>query len=87
MAEKTEVEKLQATKEFLSTLAETLDEVLEEYLGKRMGFAVLIFEFGAPGVANYISNAERKDMIEALKETVERFEKGETIPPVYKPTP
>lgn len=83
MTEKTGIEDLRRTEEFLNELAKTLDEVLEESLGKRLGFAMIIFEFGAPGIANYISNAERDDMIEALKGTVERFEKGETIPPVF----
>lgn len=42
-----------------------------------LGFAVFVFEFHSSGMINYISNAERKDMIQALKETYERFEKNQ----------
>lgn len=43
---------------------------------EKLGFALLIFPFGdAPeGRVNYISNAQRKDMIVALKEFIARNE-------------
>lgn len=41
-----------------------------------LGFALLVFEFHTPGMSNYISNGQREGMIKALKETVERLEKG-----------
>lgn len=40
-----------------------------------MGFAVFVFPFHEGGISNYISNAERKDMITMLEETLERFKK------------
>jgi len=43
-----------------------------------LGFALFIFEFNKAGISNYISNADRENMILALKETLERFEKKET---------
>lgn len=43
------------------------------------GFALFIFEFHKPGITYYISNANREDMILALKETIKRFENRENI--------
>lgn len=44
------------------------------------GFALIVFPFGDSGTSNYISNAERKDMIKALRETADRLELNEDIP-------
>jgi len=38
-----------------------------------LGYAILIFEFHNSGIANYVSNANREDMIKCLEETLERF--------------
>lgn len=38
-----------------------------------LGFALLVFEFHKPGMTNYISNAQREDMIKALEETLLRW--------------
>lgn len=38
-----------------------------------LGFALVVFEFNKPGMSNYISNAQRPDMIKALYETAERL--------------
>jgi hypothetical protein len=35
-----------------------------------LGFALFVFELGKPGIANYISNAHRDDMIIALEEKI-----------------
>lgn len=42
-----------------------------------LGFCLLVFEFEKPGVSNYIANAQRQDMIKALKETIKRLESKE----------
>lgn len=52
------------------------------------GFGLIIFEFTnnedhkkvKENVGNYISNANREDMIDALREAADRLEKNETIP-------
>lgn len=44
-----------------------------------LGFALFTFEFNKPGVSNYISNAQREDMIKSLKETLIRFENQEIV--------
>jgi hypothetical protein len=38
------------------------------------GFAVLCFSFGENGFMNYVSNAERQDMIKALRECADQIE-------------
>lgn len=43
------------------------------------GFALFVFEFHKPGLAHYISNAERATMLEALKETYHRLSGGQDI--------
>ena len=44
-----------------------------------MGFCLLVFEFNKTGLSNYISNAQREDMITAMKETVIRLSGNEDI--------
>lgn len=67
--------------EQLRELAKILDKTLEDAIYKeRMGFALLVFRFGESGVGDYISNADREDMIKGLRELADRLEAGETIP-------
>lgn len=59
-------------------------EVLEDVLPAGYGFALLAFKLNVagPGHMNYISNAERADMIAALKELIANFEgRGHAPPP------
>ena len=44
---------------------------------KGLGFCLLIFPVHNPGVSNYISNAERKSMIKALRDTADRLENNQ----------
>lgn len=41
---------------------------------KQTGFVLMVFPFGEGGRCNYISNANRKDVLATLKEQVARFE-------------
>lgn len=41
---------------------------------REVGFILLVFPFGQGDRINYISNAERRDVVVALKELVARFE-------------
>jgi hypothetical protein len=49
-------------------------ESIEKMLPKEFGFTILVFPFSNPSVANYVSNANRNDMIKALKEAAFRLE-------------
>jgi hypothetical protein len=42
---------------------------------KKVGFCLMVFPFeGFEGRANYISNAQRSDIVTLLKEQIKRFE-------------
>jgi hypothetical protein len=45
-----------------------------------MGFAVLIFRLGGPCTADYVSNVEKCDTIQVLRDTADRLEGGRYIP-------
>ncbi|MEE9374518.1 MAG: hypothetical protein V3V00_15795 [Saprospiraceae bacterium] len=45
--------------------------------GSKMGFALVVFDFDNLGKTDYISNANRKDMIQALFETAYRLKNNE----------
>lgn len=66
--------------ELMAEIAKVLDEALKEIYGVRMGFFLSTFRFDIPGMADYVSNANREQIIEALKETAKRFENAEIIP-------
>lgn len=69
--------------EFMRSVAEGVDRELNGELkgmDRKFGFALVVFEFHKPGIGNYISNANRKDMIKSLKDTVERLESGREFP-------
>lgn len=56
---------------------QNLAKMIDKELGGSSGFCLLVFGFGAPGIANYVSNASRQEMIEALRETADRLERKE----------
>lgn len=45
------------------------DELLEGF-----GFVVLSFSFNKPGLMMYVSNANRDDIVQAMKEWIEKTE-------------
>lgn len=63
---------------YLQALASIIDQVLNpDQENKGTGFCLLVFGFNAPGISNYVSNANRADMIKALRETADRLEKNQ----------
>jgi hypothetical protein len=63
--------------EKMQMLARALDEVFNGDLrgqDRHTGFVLMVFGFGDTGRANYISNAERADVITLLKQQIARFE-------------
>jgi hypothetical protein len=75
----TPLEMQQATEEIMRELGLCVELALKEYF-PGSGFALLVFKFNKPCIGNYISNAKRASMIEALKETIKRLESNEDIP-------
>lgn len=67
------------TEKLMETMAKGIDITLKRYVGK-MGFALIVFELGKPGISNYVSNASREDMIKSLREAADRLEKNQDIP-------
>ena len=53
-----------------------------EKLFPGLGFCLIIFPFFKKGVGNYISNAERVDMVAELRATADRLENMEDIPAI-----
>jgi hypothetical protein len=68
----------EAHRERMNNLARFLDKFWngdDEGDDKKVGFCLMVFNFGdGPGRANYISNADRKDVVTLLKEQIKRFE-------------
>lgn len=52
----------------LQKIAEQLDQDLTKLYGRRMGFALLCFDFNTEDQCDYVSNGEREDMVKALIE-------------------
>jgi len=44
-----------------------------------LGFCLLVFEINKPGIANYISNGNREDMLQALQETIDRLKENKNF--------
>jgi hypothetical protein len=65
-------------REMMNGVAKGLDDVFNgELRGKRrkVGWCLMVFDFGqGPGRANYISNADRNDVVVLLREQLARFE-------------
>lgn len=53
-----------------------LGQHIKATIGPQLLFTLLISQNGRAGVANYISNAQRADVIEMLRETADRLEQG-----------
>lgn len=52
-------------------------EKVKAMLPSDYGFTILVFPLNKPGVANYISNAQRADMIKALREMADRLDNNQ----------
>lgn len=68
----------------LQGVMHALDQHLEDIHGERMGATLFVFELGKAGGTNvaYVSNAQRQDMISAIKEWLARQEVGVTSDPL-----
>lgn len=54
--------------------SKTMNEVADSlrHIFGGYGFCLLVFDFGESGRMNYISNAERESMIEAMQEFIDK---------------
>jgi hypothetical protein len=58
----------------MNRLAGLIDLYFNEEGERTTGFVLLLFEFNKTGRANYISNADRDDVVKMLKEQIALFE-------------
>ena len=71
---------MQAQEKYLQSVAMALDEEFKEFYQQKMGFCLIVFPFDSDQ-SDYISNAERDDMVKALRITADRIESNAVIPP------
>lgn len=80
MADQDNTDDLQATGDVLQAVARGLNQIFNgDAKGEdaQTGFCLLVYGHGAPGIANYVSNSRRADMIQALRETADRLERNQ----------
>jgi hypothetical protein len=76
-----DMEAMKLRNESLDKIAKTLEEILTDLYGKKMGFALFMFPFNEEGPAgDYVSNGQREDMIKFMRELADRLEAGKDIP-------
>ena len=51
---------------------------------KEFGLAILVFPLERAGLTNYISDAQRPEMIKLLRELADRLEQNNTFPLINK---
>jgi hypothetical protein len=49
----------------------------EEFAG--YGFLLMVFDFGDEGMMNYLSNADREDVLNCLREFIKKNEDGDIV--------
>ena len=62
-------------------IARALDNTLKEHIEEELGFVLITFKFGDPNTTNYVSNADRESVIKGLRETADKLEKSDYMPP------
>jgi hypothetical protein len=63
----------------LDLLAKAVEQSLTNIYGKKVGFALFMFEFGSKKAGDYISNANREDMIKFMRDLANRLESNDGI--------
>lgn len=67
--------------EGMRKLAKATEEYLNGLYGEKMGFFICVSPYTYDsGVADYVSNTDRRDAIEWLRETADRLEQNQDIP-------
>ena len=63
----------------LDLLASAIKQSLTNIYGKEVGFALFMFEFGSDTAGDYVSNANRKDMIKFMRDLANRLESNDGV--------
>lgn len=69
------MDKMRSMEASARDLGRTLGEAVKQK-GERIGFALMLFSFDGPEFT-WISNAQRDDMIKALRGFIAKYESGE----------
>lgn len=64
--------------QLMNDLAGVIHLILGDRIGERPRFTLLLWN--DPALGQYISNCNRDDMIQALRETADRLERNEDVP-------
>lgn len=59
--------------------ARNIGRVIGKSLPPNIGFGLVLFSFGEDGFLTYISNAQREDMVKALRECADKIEQRKEI--------
>ncbi len=62
----------------MNGIGHLIDEAIEEHADRKMGFMLMVFDFGEGSRMSYISNAERGDILKALQEFIEKHPDADT---------
>ena len=73
-------EQRRAIEDVAQAIAGQIGAAVDE-MNVQVGFALLVFTFGEEGFSTYVSNANREDMIKALRENADRLEADDGIVP------
>lgn len=65
---------------YFNALARAIEKILPESDNKRGKCLFVLLMFDDPSLAQYVSNAERKDITKAMREFANRLERKEDIP-------
>lgn len=79
MTAEQEIKGRERTEQLANALGDTLKSICDDFNEQfddlpNIGFGLTLFSFGEGGFMVYASNGNREDMIEAMKELVERLE-------------
>lgn len=66
--------KQEEIEEIVKSRLQRIAEKVNNELPTGFGFVVLSFAFGNPGQMMYVSNANREDIVKAMKEWIEKTE-------------
>lgn len=68
---------LHAVERLNAEIGKAISHAINKTMGPNTwGFALFMFSFGSEGAMTYCANAERQDIIKALKEFIEKVETG-----------
>lgn len=56
----------------MNGIGHMIDEAIEDHADRKMGFMLMVFDYGTGGRMSYISNSKREDILKALQEFIEK---------------